>query len=347
MSTGGSGTVNFRGWYGSAPVRARGVVLLASILAIAGLTATDAAGGASKPPRDNAAALCAVAAGRPTGTTQSTELVETSGLAWSRRDRDLLWAHNDSGDTARVFALGLDGSDRGIVVVDGAAAVDWEDIALQRGPGRRTNYIWAGDIGDNTAGRSEIVVYRFTEPDPPGPGATVHTTADMFTLRYEDRPQDSEALIADDRTGDLVVITKAGDTPAGIYVARASELQPGATATLRRAGDLTLPTDGGLTPRAPDLGVFSALAGLVTSADASGAGRVAAVRTYGGVSLYAWPKGTALTAALTATGCAAPAPFDVSHPQGEAIALAPTGRAYVTASEGAQAPIVLVGTPPR
>ena len=76
-------------------------------------------------------------------------------------------------------------------------------------------------------------------------------------------------------------------------------------------------------------------------------GRVAAVRTYGGVSLYPWPKGTALTDALTATGCAAPAPFDLTHPQGEAVALAPNGRAYVTMSEGAQAPIVLVGTPPR
>jgi hypothetical protein len=71
------------------------------------------------------------------------------------------------------------------------------------------------------------------------------------------------------------------------------------------------------------------------------------VRTYGGVALYAWPKGTALSDALAATGCAAPAPYDLSHPQGEAIALAPNGRAYVTASEGAQAPIVLVGTPPR
>ncbi len=326
------------------------MLLLAAVLGAtvaALLIGTDGAHAAkqrTRPARDHAAALCAGPSGRSTGTTQNAELVETSGLAWSRRDRDLLWAHNDSGDTARVFALGLDGRDRGIVVVDGAAAVAWEDLALQRGPGKRTNYLWAGDIGDNASARAEIVVYRFAEPDPPGPGGTVHTTADMFTLRYEDQPHDAEALIADDRTGDLVVITKAGDGPPGIYVARASELQAGTTATLRRVGDLTLPD--GARAGTPDLGVFGGLAHLVTGADASGAGRIAAVRTYGGVSLYAWPKGTALTDALTATGCAAPAPFDLSHPQGEAIAVARNGRAYATASEGAQAPIVVVGTPP-
>jgi hypothetical protein len=325
-------------------VRIRHVTLVAALVAVAALAVTSAPSSeaATKPSKRNAATLCASPPGTRTGAMQSTELVETSGLAWSRRDRDLLWAHNDSGDTARVFALGLDGRDRGTVVVDGAAAVDWEDIALQRGPGKQTNVIWAGDVGDNASGRAEIVVYRFSEPDPPGPGKTTHTIADMITLQYADRPHDAEAMIVDDRTGDLVIITKEPQPPAGVFVARAATLEPGAPVVLERAGDLTLAASP-----VPDLGVFAALATLVTGADATGHGRAAAVRSYGGVSLYAWPKGTSLTEALSGPACAAPAPFDLTHPQGEAIALSPDGRAYATASEGAQAPIVVVGTPKR
>ena len=252
-------------------VRTRHVTLVTALVAVAALavTSTPSSEAATKPSKRNAATLCASPPGTRTGAMQSTELVETSGLAWSRRDRDLLWAHNDSGDTARVFALGLDGRDRGTVVVDGAAAVDWEDIALQRGPGKQTNVIWAGDVGDNASGRAEIVVYRFSEPDPPGPGKTTHTIADMITLQYADRPHDAEAMIVDDRTGDLVIITKEPQPPAGVFVARAATLEPGAPVVLERAGDLTLAASP-----VPDLGVFAALATLVTGADATGHGRV-------------------------------------------------------------------------
>ena len=272
---------------------------------------------------------------------QNPALVEISGLAWSRRDRNLLWANNDSGDSARLFALGLDGSDRGTVVVDGAAAIDWEDIALQRGP-KKVNVLWAGDIGDNAAGRSAIVVYRFPEPPAPGAGATTTVTADAITLRYADQPHDAEAMLVDDRSGDLVIVTKEPQEPAGVYRGRAKELKPGALVTLERVGDLTLPPDEGLAGLVAQLGAFGGLASRITAADASGAGKVAAVRSYGGVALFPWPKGASLADALAATGCAAPAPADPAHPQGEAVALSPDGRAFVTASEGASPPIVRV-----
>ena len=55
---------------------------------------------------------------------------------------------------------------------------------------------------------------------------------------------------------------------------------------------------------------------------------------------YAWPKRVSLADALLATPCRAPAPVDPRFPQGEAVALAPNGQRYITASEGAGAPLV-------
>jgi len=67
------------------------------------------------------------------GTLQDPALVEVSGIAASTRYPSTLWAHNDSGDTARLFAITDAGADRVTFTLSGATANDWEDIAL--GPG--------------------------------------------------------------------------------------------------------------------------------------------------------------------------------------------------------------------
>ena len=78
----------------------------------------------------------------------------------------------------------------------------------------------------------------------------------------------------------------------------------------------------------------------MTAADANAVTGVAAVRTYAGVTVFPWPKRTALADALLAAPCSAPAPTDPRFPQGEALALAPNGRSYITASEGVGALLV-------
>jgi hypothetical protein len=40
-----------------------------------------------------------------TGNVQSSLVIEASGLAASRKNANVLWVHNDSGDSARVFAM--------------------------------------------------------------------------------------------------------------------------------------------------------------------------------------------------------------------------------------------------
>ena len=74
---------------------------------------------------------------------------ESSGVVASRRNPDLFWTHNDSGDGPFLYAFDLNGGKRGTWHVTGAKAFDWEDIAA--GPGSTLDI---ADIGDNDAARA-------------------------------------------------------------------------------------------------------------------------------------------------------------------------------------------------
>jgi hypothetical protein len=62
------------------------------------------------------------AAGRGTkmGSVRHKELTEISGIAVSRQNRNVIWAHNDSGDSARIFAMRTDGKHQWIYTHPGA-----------------------------------------------------------------------------------------------------------------------------------------------------------------------------------------------------------------------------------
>ena len=129
--------------------------------------------------------------GRQTGTVQSGAVTEASGLAASRRNDGVLWTHNDSGDSARAFAMDTQGKHLGAYTLSGANALDWEDMAVGPGPTAGTSYLYLGDIGDNASFRGSVKVYRVAEPSvsvgqPPVSGTIVG--AESITLRYPDGP---------------------------------------------------------------------------------------------------------------------------------------------------------------
>ena len=86
------------------------------------------------------------------GTISSSWLNETSGIVGSRSLPGTLWVHNDSGDSARFFAIGTTGALQGQFSLQNATATDWEDIAIGPKSGGG-NYLYLGDIGDNSANR--------------------------------------------------------------------------------------------------------------------------------------------------------------------------------------------------
>lgn len=259
--------------------------------------------------------LALTPATHPVATTlchlQDSRITESSGVAVSG---DVLYTHDDSGDTARYFALDRHCRTLSTYAVLGEQAVDWEDVALGAG------YLWFGDIGDNSSRRSTVAVVRVRERG---------TEATVFRFRYDDGAHDAETLLVQPLTGQLFVVTKSYLGLSSVY---AAPLHPSASAVdvLTRVTGFTTHLTG--TPGGP-IGAPGRLA--VTGGDINADATRLVVRTY--TDAYEWtiPDGDVVKA------------FD-GHPtvtplpptkQGEGIAYDTDGRSWITTSEGKGAPV--------
>jgi hypothetical protein len=259
--------------------------------------------------------LCAGTAPQQVGTATDGRLTEVSGVVQSRAHPNVLWVHNDSGDSARVFAIKRDGTMLREYPLADASATDWEDIAISPGSNGGRDALYLGDIGDNNEARADITIYAIDEPDP----ATDTTTGTVRSQRllYPDGAHNAEAMFVDPATHDLFIVTK---------------VLTGASVVYRKAGGL-LASEPTLTKVATlDLGVGQ----LVTAGDISPDGSAIVLRTYGAVFVWSRRPGEDIAAAFGRQPCRAPAP---GERQGEAIGTDPDGRGFVTMSEGTGQPI--------
>ncbi len=256
------------------------------------------------------------------GRVSSRSLDEASGLVGSARNPGLFYSHNDSGGSARVYALRADGGLAATIRVSAARSVDWEDIAVGPGPTTGVSYVYVGDIGDNARSRSDIRVYRFAEPalDVGAANRAVSVTAETLRLRYPDGAHNAETLLLDPVAGELFVLTKHDSGSSGLYVAR-PPLSTTTTQTLEAVATLRFGS--------------GALAGspLATGGDISKDGSAILLRTYSDAFLWPRAQGTTLAEAFAETPC----PVNVaSERQGEAIAFASDNGSYFTLSEGSR-----------
>ncbi len=202
------------------------------------------------------------------------EINESSGLVASRLHDGIFWTHNDSGDGPRIFAIDRNGAKVAEYAVEGARAVDWEDIAID-GNGR----LYLGDIGNNGNDRRDLTVYVIPEPHPAHSG----TVRVERTLRYRYADQtgfpdpshlefDCEAMLYWD--GALYLFSKhRGNTRTKLY--RLDTVG-------RPAGDAEV----ALAPIATiELGAPSPF-GVPTAADISADGRYVALLTYVALFIY-------------------------------------------------------------
>jgi hypothetical protein len=247
---------------------------------------------------------------QPSGpTARLPELSEASGLAASRRVAGRLWAHNDSGRPI-LFALDTQGHVTGRLRVAGAALVDWEAIGVGACPAGSCLYI--GDIGDNTARRQSITIYRLPEPAGDTDAATV---SDVFHATYPDGAHDAETLLVSP-SGDLFVVTK-GSPGAGALYRFPRALRSGAIHRLELVGSM----------RAPGKAVRT---DLITDGSVSGDGEWVVLRTRQRLAFYksaefftgVWHEASAVDLR------------GVGEPQGEAVAFAPDGSLFVAGEGG-------------
>ncbi|SOJ56773.1 ESX-1 secretion-associated protein EspJ [Mycobacterium simulans] len=260
------------------------------------------------------------------GPIKDPKLGEISGIVYSKKNPNVVWVHNDSGDGARIYAIDArTGETLGTYELKGIKAKDIEDISIGPGPEPGKSYLYVADIGDNGHSRNGgVTVHRIEEPTVTGTAAhptnTKLSDVETFTLKYPNGPRDAEAFMVDPRTGDMLIIEKNYDGNPAIYRV-SGDLEGGSTTTLQKVGTLQLPPGGSYA---------------VTGADISPDGSQIAVRTYGKVLLWDRDPSADVWTALEEKPVTGPRP---DEKQGEAIAFHPDGRGYTTISEGKNQPL--------
>jgi len=198
------------------------VGLLASVVGLSPMTAT---------------ALCTnYSTSVLVGRLNDSLVNEASGLVASRLYPGVFWVHNDSGDSARIFAFYIrcgKAYSLGYFTVDGISAentVDWEDISIGPGPDGR-QWIYVGDFGNNGGWRNNasngfLRLVRFPEPQvtipevdpvtPPGNrGSTEVGRTEILPFKYPHQAEvptngeyDQEGLAVHPYHGRAYIITK-------------------------------------------------------------------------------------------------------------------------------------------
>ena len=247
------------------------------------------------------------------GLIEHDSINEASGLAASRKNLNVLWTHNDSGDLNRLFALDIHGKHLGIYQIGSFQARDWEDIAIGPGPEENTDYLYIGDTGDNTTNHSLYYIYRIVEPEveshqAPKDSLISDENIETIIFKYPDGPRDAEAIMVDPVTKDIYIISKS-DSTANVYLAQYP--QPiGEISTLEHVITLNIP--------------------YVVAADISISGEEILLKTYTNVFYWRRDPADIIRQVLTTTPVIVPYSLE---PQGESVCWAGDNSGYFTVSE--------------
>lgn len=264
-----------------------------------------------------ASALAALAAWRngekPVGRIEDERITESSGLAASRAAPGSLWTHNDSGDGPRLFRLNAKGGTEGVVVVEDAKAVDWEDIACFRSDDE--NLLLIADTGNNARQRPDATLYLLREPEELKDEQSSRPLASL-TFTFDDGPHDCEALAVDVPRGRAMLAARVwvGTTPVYELPLPTADLDE--TAIARRVAELPVST--------------------VSAMDISPDGRKLVVATYTAGYLYVRGEGESWAEALKGK----PVRLDLpARQQGEGACFDLEGEHLHLSSEGAGQPL--------
>lgn len=151
------------------------------------------------------------------------QISEASGIAVSRRDKNAVWIHNDSGDTSRLFFVGLNGKTRAIVTLNIDRPLDWEDMCSFESDGEK--WLLIGDIGDNQRVRSkteracELLLIKEPEikPKEDGPLNIRVDVVSRIEFQFPDGPEDCESLAVDTQSKEILLLTKCAPQKCQLF----------------------------------------------------------------------------------------------------------------------------------
>lgn len=162
------------------------------------------------------------------GSIKSEEITESSGLAASPCQTNVLWTHNDSGDGAFIYAIDRSGTNLGTWKVKNAENIDWEDMAAAKQSDGQC-YLYIGEIGNTEKlERARHTIYRVIEPavtlqdaGSRSDNARQTETAAILQFKYPDKTRDAETLLLHPKNGDIYVLSKERGSPSTIYKIKA------------------------------------------------------------------------------------------------------------------------------
>lgn len=232
--------------------------ILAAAVILAALTACGDVSSSARKGTPTGPVSSEYSSPEVTGKIETDEVKESSGLAASPCQPDVLWTHNDAGSDALIFALDIKGRHLGTWNVNNAKSDDWEDIAAYKDASGKC-FLFIGDIGNNKENRSELTIYGVPEPAISPSSLSSNSkqplqtlSAEVMKYRYPDKPGNAETMMVHPRTGDIYILTKREKGPSEIYRLKASF---GSSTVAEKVGELTLPaipvgllTGGSISP---------------------------------------------------------------------------------------------------
>jgi hypothetical protein len=245
---------------------------------------------------------------------ENKRVSESSGLAASRRDPDLFWTHNDSGDKPRIYCFRRNGKHVGTCKLTKAGAIDWEDMCSFEIDDKPKLLI--GDLGDNLTRRKSYRLYLLDEPKNPSKDVK---DIQVIRLRYSVGSMDCEAIGADVESRKLLFVEKKRWFNCRVFEADLPTTKDVTDIVAKPIGRINLP--------------------LVTAMDVSSDGRRAIVLTLGQAFEFTRGKGETWTKAFAKK----PRTIDMpARKQGETICYGANGRDFYLTSEFTPTPLFLV-----
>jgi hypothetical protein len=276
---------------------------------------------------------------RQLGFLKNEQITESSGLALSTRDPNVLWTHNDSGDKARIFALDLTGRHLGEFIIEDESFKDFEDIVSYEYEGKHRLLI--GDVGNNRSKRNSGTIYVVKEPKLTEDHAKETESISIirkFKYQYDNGPQNCESLAIDAATRTLYFVEKNqiwnNDHVATIYEMPWPKKKDEETPIAKSIGTMSFPIEGAMTmeaARARGTAPF-----MTTASDMSRDGTRFVVSTYTTAYEYLRSQGQTWAEAFKS------APRRLNMPvrrQGESICYSSDGKSMYLTSELLPSPL--------
>lgn len=234
-------------------------------------------------------------------------VTESSGLAVSPTDGDLLYTVNDSGNDPVVYVV--DRTSGEVVGTAALAGVDSDTDDLEALAVGAAGQLWVADTGDNDHERDDTALYALPAPAV----GDVTVTPEAYPVTYPSGRPDVEALVVDPVSGDRWLVTKG--LLSGEVLALPDQPVPDEPVTVEPVGGADVP-------------------GLVTDGTVLPGGAAAVLRTYSKAYVYGLPDWQSLGS------------FRLPRQeQGESIAALSGGQTLLAGSEGSPALIDAVPLP--